>query len=246
VKLLLINANTSVAITDLVAREARASALPGTEILAVTSDFGPRIISSRTENAIAMHASVDLAARHHEGCDAVVIAVSLDTGLSAVRELLSIPVVGMTEAALHTACMLGARFGLISVGARMAPVYRELVESHGLERRLAGIIIIDVEAHEAYQQPERAGGLLLAAMQELAERHDAEAVVLAGAALTGLARKLQPSVAFPVLDGVACAVHQAELLVRLGTTTSHTKCVHGRESVGLSEGLAGLLRGRSE
>ena len=43
-----------------------------------------------------------------------------------------VPVVGMTEAALLTACMLGGPIGLIGFGKRVWPMYRELIEGYGL------------------------------------------------------------------------------------------------------------------
>ncbi len=45
---------------------------------------------------------LQLAARHAEEVDAVILAVSYDTALYAAREMLDIPVVGMTEAAMLT------------------------------------------------------------------------------------------------------------------------------------------------
>jgi len=85
-KLLLINPNTTLAVTDAVLATARASALPGTEFKAVTGKFGPVVIGSRAENAVAQHGVLSLLAEHAIGYDAVVLAVSLDTGLWACRE----------------------------------------------------------------------------------------------------------------------------------------------------------------
>ena len=108
-KLLVINGNMTQAITDVCANAAREVASPGTEVVSATGTFGPQVIGSRSENALAQHGMLELAAKHAPGCDAVVIAVSMDTGLPALRELLSIPVVGMTEAALLT---LGIKLGI--------------------------------------------------------------------------------------------------------------------------------------
>ena len=132
-RILVLNANTTDFVTETAAAEARRVASPGTEIIPVTADFGASIVATRAEHAVAEHAAVVLAARHAPGCDAVVIAVSYDTGLKALREMLSIPVVGMTEAALLTACMLGGPIGLISFGRRVWPIYRELIEHDGAE-----------------------------------------------------------------------------------------------------------------
>jgi allantoin racemase len=213
-KILLINSNTSQVVTDKVAAGARAVASPGTEILAVCGDFGARVIGTRSEEAIAHHSTIALAARHAEGCDAAIIAVSYDTGLRGTRELLDIPVVGMTEAALLTACMLGGRMGLITFGARGRPVYEELVASYGLTSRIAGWRT--VESTAAYQPgfDDELEALLVREAISLVEREFADTVVLTGAVMAGVGARIQSRVPVPVLDGIAAGVPQAELLAR--------------------------------
>jgi allantoin racemase len=215
-RLLLVNANTSPIVTEKVAAQARASASPGVDVVAVTGTFGARVIGTRAEHAIGEHSTLALVARHAPGCDAVVIAVSYDTGLRAARELLPIPVVGMTEAALLTACMLGGCIGVVTFGRRVLPLYRELVTSYGLASRVAGWRTLESTA--AYQPGahDELDRDLVAASIDLVEREGAETVVLAGAVMAGVPARLQKDVPVPLIDGIACAVQQAELLHRLG------------------------------
>lgn len=214
-RLLVINANTSTNITERVAKAARAAASPGTEIVPVTGTFGARVISTRSEGAIATHAAVELAAKHSGRCDAVMIAVSLDTGLGALRELLSIPVVGMTEAACLVACTLGTRFGVVTLGTRTIPLYEELIAGYGLERRLAGVRAVDIEPRH-YNEMERIDQGVAELANALVAGNGAEVIVLAGAAIAGRHGPLQEKLGVPALDGTACGVQLAELLVRLG------------------------------
>lgn len=215
-RLLLVNANTSAIVTEKVAAQARASASAGTEVVAVTGSFGARVIGTRAEHAIGEHSTVALVSQHASGCDAVVIAVSYDTGLRAARELLPVPVVGMTEAGLLTACMLGGRIGLVTFGSRVLPLYRELVASYGLTDRIAGWRTLESTA--AYQRGahDALDDELVAAACDLVDRDGAETVLLAGAVMAGVPARLQARVPVPLIDGIACAVAQAELLHRLG------------------------------
>lgn len=246
-RLLLLNANTSSFVTGKVATAARAAALGTTEIVPVTADFGARIITTRTELAIAQHATIDLLAKHAAGCNAVVIAVSYDVALPAAREMLDIPVVGITEAALLTACMLGGRIGVLVWGRRVLPVYQELVASYGLSSRVAGWRAVESNAPYAAGDQSEADALAVAAACDLIERDGAEVIVLTGAVMAGVPERLQPAIDVPVLDGVSCAVRQAELLVRQRPVKARTGSYAApgiRETLGLSPALRDYFSSR--
>ncbi len=246
-KLLLLNPNMTQAVTDAVLAAARARAAPGTELLAVTGDFGPRVIGSRAENALAQHGVLELVARHAHGCDAVVLGVSLDTALWACRELLDVPVIGMTEAGLLAGATVAPRIGLLTYGARMGPLYRELVESYGLGSRLAGVEALDVTPQQTFDTPDAVRQAVLAGARRLVARDGAEAVLLAGAAMASMAEALQREVDVPLLDGVGCAVALAQAMVSLRLPKARIGSVAptgGRAVAGVSPALAGLF-GRS-
>ena len=248
-RILVVNANTSDIVTEKVAAQARASAAPGTEIVAVTGTFGARVIGTRAEHAIGEHSALALVARHATDCDAVVIAVSYDTGLRAARELLSIPVVGMTEAGLLTACMLGGRIGVVTFGQRVLPLYHELVTSYGLSERIAGWRTLESTA--AYQRGahDELDRELVAAARDLIERDGAETVVLTGAVMAGVPARIQQDVPVPLIDCMACAVRQAELLHRLGCpkpTAGSYALPAGRELVAVDADTAAAFARASQ
>jgi len=221
-RILVVNANTSAVVTEKVAVEARASASPGTEIVAVTGTFGAHVIGTRAEHAIGEHSTIALVARHGADCDAVVIAVSYDTGLRGARELLPIPVVGMTEAALLTACMLGGRIGVVTFGRRVLPLYQELVTAYGLGARIAGWRVLESTAAYARGPHPDLDREITGAANDLVERDCAETILLTGAVMAGVPRRLQRDIPVPVIDCIACAVRQAELLVGLAAPKPRT------------------------
>lgn len=242
-RLLVANANTTEAITEACAQAARAAASPGTEIIAATPRFGPAVIATRAENVIAGHAVLELLAEHAGKVDAVLLAVSHDTALDGARQLMPCPVIGMTEAACLTACMLGGRFGLITFGG--VEQYRELIARYGLESRLADIVAVNATPPEAVADPDSVGTKVLAATRALAAE-GANAVVLAGAALAGFDNRLQAAAPVPLLDGMACGVRMAELMVALRLPKPDAGSyapMQNRNSIGLSPALAALLRG---
>ena len=243
-KILVINPNLTQAVTDAVAAVARRYASPGTQILAVTGESGPQVIGSRAENAIAHQGVLELAAKHGAGCDAVVLGVSLDTALLALRELLPVPVVGMTEAGLLGASLVATKIGVLTYGRRMAPLYEELVRAYGFGERVVKVAAVDVAPADTFSDPARVRAIVLAACLDLVESDGAEAVVLAGAAMAGMQDPLQPQVPVPLLDGIACAVPLAEMLVQLKLPKpGRGSLAHpGERSVrGLSAELAALF-----
>lgn len=241
-RILVANANTTEAITEACVAAARAAAPPGTVILGATPAFGPRVIATRAENAIAAHALLATLAEHAGRVDAVVLAVSHDTALQAARQLMPCPVVGMTEAACLVACMLGGRFAVLTLG--QAGPYEELVARHGLAARCALVRGVPITPQAVLRDPGAAQQLLLDAIEEIGER--ADSIVLAGAALAGMDRVLQPRARLPLLDGIGCAVRLARVLVGLGLPKPRIgtyAAPEGREALGLSDALAALLRG---
>ena len=70
-KLLLINPNTTEAITDLVVAEAKKILDPTIGVVGATGRFGGRYVASRATYAVAGHAALDAYAAH--GADALVL-----------------------------------------------------------------------------------------------------------------------------------------------------------------------------
>jgi len=219
-KLLLVNGNTTQAVTDRVLAEARRCAAPGTEVTAATARFGVNIVSTEAENDIAAHAVLDALSATHAGHDAAILAISFDTALAGARQILPIPVIGMTEAALHTACLLGRRFGLSSFGTASRWLYLDLVRRSGLLERMVGFETIELTTTENYLREGAQDQLVCEASERLLSA-GAEAIVVTGAAVAGIAHRLAPLIPAPIVDGVGCAVGQAEYLVRLGLRHGH-------------------------
>ncbi|MCJ2035045.1 aspartate/glutamate racemase family protein [Methylobacterium sp. J-068] len=243
-RILLINPNTTPAVTDLVADHVRGLVGGAAEIVAVTGRFGARYIASRAASAIAGHAALDALAEHVAGADAVYLACFGDPGLAALREVSPVPVVGMAEAACRAACAEGRRFAIVTGGALWGPMLTEFVATLGLADRLSGVRTVAPTGGEIAADPEAALGLLAAACTACAEADGAEAVILGGAALAGLAARIQPRVPVPVLCSVEAGTRAvlAAAGARAGgggpRGTAPTLA-----SVGLSPALAALLAG---
>lgn len=214
-RLLIINPNISESVTALIEAEARRTAAPGTELTMKTAPFGVAYIETRFEALIGAYATAQVAAEHVDGHDAVIVAAFGDPGLGGLREALPVPVLGLSESALASACLLGHRFSIVAISQRISAWYREVVEANGLIGRLASIRALDQPlAGIGNVQTDHAEALR--ALCERAVNEDgAEVIILAGAPLAGLARAVRGELPVPVVDGVSSAVRHAETMVAL-------------------------------
>ena len=214
-RLLLINPNISESVSQLIATEARLSAAAGTDIEVVTAPFGVAYIETRFESLIGAYAVAQLAAEHHTRYDAMVVAAFGDPGLPALREAIPVPMVGMSEAAFATACLLGQRFSIIAISRRITAWYRETVERCGLSSRLASIRGLDETLPNIGSVQTDKSEPLLELCHRAVREDGADVLVLAGAPLAGLARAIKHRLPVPAVDGVSGAVKQAESLAAL-------------------------------
>ena len=247
-RVLLINPNISDSVSELIRAEALRSALTGTEIEVLTAPFGVAYIETRFEAVIGAYAAAELAAEHHERFDAVIVAAFGDPGLAGLREALPCPVVGLTEAALASACLLGQRFSIVAISQRIRAWYRETVEHCGLAGRLASIRGLDEALPDIGNVQGTQGERLVQLAERCVDEDGADVIVLAGAPLAGLARSLRGRLPVPAVDGVSSAVRHAESLVALQAgraTRGSFAPPPAKPNQGLSPALARLLdRGR--
>lgn len=214
-RLLVVNPNISDSVTQLIGAEARRVAAPGTGITLRTAPFGVAYIETRFEALIGAYAVANVVAEHAAGHDAVIVAAFGDPGVPGVREVLDVPVVGITEAALASACLLGQRFSIVAISRRITAWYRECVAANGLIGRLASIRSLDQPLRDIGAVQHEHARRLRELCNTAVEDDGADAIILAGAPLAGLARHLEGELPVPVVDGVSSAVRHAESLVAL-------------------------------
>lgn len=214
-KILLLNPNTTEAVTDLMMAAGRKAASAGTELISQTAPRGVPYIATRAEAQIGGAIALEILAEHHRDVDAAIIAAFGDPGLFAARELFDIPVVGLAEAAMLTACMLGRRFAIVTFSRALGPWYQECIEMHGLQGRCAGIRMLDESFKEIADVQNEKEELLVEMANRAVRENEADVVILAGAPLSGLAAKVRDRIQVPVVDQVAAAVRQAETLASL-------------------------------
>ncbi|WP_043363354.1 aspartate/glutamate racemase family protein [Belnapia sp. F-4-1] len=214
-RILIVNSNTTESVTERIAKAARAVAPPDTAIEAVSAPFGLPLIVTRADWLVAGPATLAALAARRGQYDAAIIACFGDPGLDAAKELLDVPVIGISEAAFHAAAMLGRRFGVVSFTGALRPMFEDCLDHNGLRSRCCGFRMGPPFAGDPGRVAEERRDLLLDLCRQAVEQDGAEVVILAGGPLAGLAPVLQPHVPVPLVDGTQAATRLAMALAGL-------------------------------
>ena len=215
-KILIANPNTSTPMLDLMVEEGRASCRPGTEVSGLAADFGVSYIATHSELAIAGHALLDTLARHHRGHDAVVVGAFCHAFVAAAKELMPLPVIGLAEAGLRAAQLLGRRIGIIGIGDPARGAGDELVASLGAGAEVVATRVLPLSGTELAADQARADDATVELGLAAVGEDRADVLILGGAAFAGMARRIAARLPVPVISPVHYAIGLAELTVLAG------------------------------
>jgi len=244
-RILVANPNTTEAVTARLMAAATAVKAPGTELVPMTAPRGVPYIATRADAVIGSAVALEMLAERHRDVDAAIIAAFGDPGLGGARELFDIPVVGMAEAAMLTACMLGRSFAIVTFSGGLVPWYSECLDWNGLRGRCAGIFALQGAFASIADVQEEKEEALVALANDVVRTAGADVVILAGAPLSGLAQTVRDRVPVPLVDGIQAAVKQAEALVALRPAKA-TEGTFRRPDAKTCTGIPEALRTRFE
>jgi allantoin racemase len=219
IHLTVVNPNTTQSMTDLIEAQARLVAGPGTVVTGRTPSMGPASIESHYDEALAVPGLLEVI-RSDTTADAFVLACFGDPGLDAAREAASRPVIGVAEAAMKTASLLGRSFSVVTTLSRTVGRAWDLTRTYGLERQCAGVHACDIPVLDLEEDRDRTYAVILAFAKNALAQDGSDAVVLGCAGMAGLPELLTAELGVPVVDGVTAATVMAEGLVRLGLRPS--------------------------
>lgn len=219
-RILVVNPNTSTAMTDEIAAAARQAAAPGTEIIAVQPFFGPVAIDSAAESYLSAVAVMDRILAITEPYDAVVMAGFGEHGRDGVQELLSVPVFDIAESAAHLALMLGRSYSVVTTLQRSVGAISDRLALAGLSARCASVRASGMSTAEVEADPAAAQVAIVAEARKSVSLDFAEVICLGCGGMAGLAEAITAELGVPVIDGVAAAVALAQAVVGLGLSTS--------------------------
>ena len=208
-KIIIINPNSSAQMTADIDRAAKAYAGDGLEVVTFQVDTAPPFIDTYEDKMKTAPGMLELVRKYEDEADAFIVACHCDPNLDLLKEVSKKPVVGIGEASMKLASMLGHKFSVISTGSASIPNKEALIHSYWLDGYCASVRApgdehADSSAEELFLETSRA------AIKE----DGAEVIVMGCAGLCRLTERLEKELGVPVLDGVVCALIIAEGLVK--------------------------------
>jgi len=212
---MIINPNSDLDMTESIQRTATDFAQGDFDVVCKPTPEAPSFIETY-EDVIKAGPGMVRLIRENEGVfDAFVVACHSDPNLDAMKEITKKPVVGIGEASMKIASMLGDRFSVVSDNKHSIPNKEFLVRKYLLKEALASVRAPEEEMSGLSDEEKYLRTARLAVEEDLAE-----VIVLGCAAMTGLDKSLREKLGVPVLDGVVCALIIASGLVKYGVSTS--------------------------
>lgn len=216
-RICVINPNSSEMVTDHIRHALEKIKREDTELTVTCPEHGPVSIESAYDEALAIPHTLELVKwANREGFDAVVLACFSDPGLDAAKEISTIPVVGIEEATLHMAAMLGHRFSIMTGMRRRIPTREWHVHMRGLDESYASSPSLEMSVLEMDSDPVKAKGRILELARKAVEEDRAEVIVLGCAGLAGYSADIERELGVVVLDPTSVALKVAEAMADLG------------------------------
>lgn len=214
-RILVINPNSTQAVTDGIHRALEPLRLPGgPEFECVTLREGPPGIQSQRDVDGVIGPMTKLIAERDRDCSAFVIACYSDPGLFSAREVTNKPVLGISECGVLTALTLGQRFGVIAILAQSIPRHLRYLGAMGVSDRLAAELPVGLQVTELADAG-RTKQKMIATGRRLVEEHGAHVIVMGCAGMAQYRAPLEDALGVPVVEPTQAAAGMALVRVRL-------------------------------
>jgi allantoin racemase len=198
-------------------------AAPGTEVGIEDVPEGPASIVSMYEEYLSIPATCRRALElQEEGWDAIILGCYGDPGLDALRELLTIPVIGPGEATAFMAASLGHRFSIITITESVIAFTEKQIRNTGVGEKLASVRVVGIPVLELHHDRERSLEATIAQGRKAIEQDRADALIVGCMSMGFLeiAEAAGEELGVPFLNPAKVSLKFAEATVGAGLTHS--------------------------
>ena len=219
-KALVINPNTSESMTAEIEETATRIFQSPWKYEVRAAPAGPESLESWTDYHLASVCVLPLVESYQAEVDGIVLACFGDPGLYLLKEYCEVPVIGIAEASMSLAILLGAKFGILAGMRRAVELMDSMVRTYGLEARYAGTESLEMRVLDFDKDRDKTLERLASTSLKLRER-GAEVLLLGCAGLTNFVDTLKEKVEMPVIDPVEAGCRVLQTIHASGLQTSH-------------------------
>jgi len=200
-KILIINPNSDPNMTKEIQKTANNFNNRNTEVVCLSTPGAPKFIETYEDQNQAAPGMIKLIRENEARYDAFVVACHCDPNLDMMKGMTHKPVVGIGEASMKIASLLGQNFSVLQTSEFSIPIKEKLVRKYCLDNSLASIRAPGKETDGMKEDRK-----YLETARAALEKDGADVIVLGCAGMTGLDHRIQKELGIPVLDGVVCAL----------------------------------------
>jgi len=220
-KILVINPNTNPKNTKVIEDAVKPYIPTGFQVDVVNPEKGPLGLESYYHNylaAVEVHKVIVDAEKN--GYYGVVIACYGDPGIEAAKELVNIPVVGITEASYALARMLATKFLVVVSAETAVPRQIRYIKSLGIPDVQYAVRPIGLTVLGVMSDRMSAKDLIAKNCKIALKETGSELIVMGCSGFSGLRADLEDQLQVPIIDPVVAGVHICTTLIRMGLAQS--------------------------
>lgn len=242
-KILVLNPNVSTDITKILEDSSSLYNYDNVQLDFANVNMGVDYIENDVEALIASYAVFDFISNKHDYYDAIIVAAFGDPGVSIIRKITHIPVVGLTESSFIAARLIGRYVGVFTISENFINWYNEVIDSLGFKKNVLFVQSLDVDVFSK-------GGDQKLIISEIRKKiyckYDQlplslrpDAVMLAGAPLSGIAFHLKDFYV-PVIDALDNAIRVC-IFMSENFVNKNKNIKFDKKTLGLSNNMIKLL-----
>jgi len=216
-RILVINPNSSIEMTQSIRETLERIKRPDTSVEVVRLENAPNAIESATDGAMSVPFLLDRVRwANQEKFDAVIIACFSDPGLEPAREVSDTLVLGIQQATLAVASMLGHKYSILTPLSARIPSKEQDVRRFRMDASCASVRALDLSIAQTEAEPGLTKRRVKDVAQTAIEEDGAEVIILGCAGMVGYGEELERELGIVVLDPTTVAFKMAEALVDSG------------------------------
>ena len=220
-KILVVNPNTNPKNTAVIAKAIEPFTPEGVQVDTVSPDKGPVGLESYYHNYLAsVNVHERIVQAEKEGYDGAVIASYGDPGIEGAKELVNIPVVGITEASYALARLLGTKFLVIVSAATAVPRQIRTIKAMGIPDYQYAVRPIGLTVLGVMDDRMNAKELIANSCEVALKETGAEVIVMGCSGFSGLRKDLEKMLNVPIIDPVVAGVQVCNTLINMKLSQS--------------------------